>query len=201
MRGLLTWAVLIAASAVVGLALGLASRAPSPRSPTEVIAWTDSLYEVHAVWAQGELSSGTTEDLAAGNVHGPLILVDLRGIDLRSCGDLGRQLRELENRLGSDYPIIVPRGLEPDAEEIEWFLRSERLSFTVIQTRGLLRIWRDETELPKPSAIWVDDDLSRGIGVGHLRRAPYVRPRSFADELEQRLSDERRLPMVASALP
>ena len=95
MRGLLTWAVLVATSAVVGLALGLASRAPSPRAPTEVIAWTDSLYEVHAVWAQGELSSDAAEDLAAGNVHGPLIVVDLRGIDLRSCGDLLRSDRRV----------------------------------------------------------------------------------------------------------
>lgn len=109
------------------------------------------------------------------------LLVLLDSADVRTCEDLGRQLRELRNRAGAELPVFILADSEA-LVTVRTFARREHLL-----AAGLIAIPSGEvvkrgSDFPTPAVLIV-----RGgevvFGVGHPRRFPNVRARSFADEL------------------
>lgn len=176
------WMLALVGAAIGGFSVGQAiSGKPGKKPPSVPIAWTDSLYELHTVRLEGALLPAVTSMLTERLDDGPAILIALDGVDLSNCGDLGRQIRELDRAVGSEIPILVTAD-DTSTDELEWFLRKERLALRItgVEFDELLGSRRN---LPTPAAIWLDADLDYGIGVGHILRYPYIRIRSFAAEL------------------
>lgn len=146
------------------------------------IPWTDSLYALHTTHVQGAVSRTHASALRTRFKTGPAILVLLDRIDLSNCGDLGRQIRNLIDAVEPGVRLLVSAGDTP-REELEWFLKFERLKLTIVEGIQSDSLWATSLEMPTPAAIWLDPRFDYGIGVGHIPRFPYIRSRSFAEEL------------------
>lgn len=180
---ILLWASILVLAAVGGWSVGRQLTRPNRPMPPPTVPWNDSIYEAHTSFVDGPLSPETTAELVGFVGGGPAALVALDSVDLRNCGDLGRQLRELLRVVPSEVPFLVTTSTEPD-EELERFLRSERLGSAIPVAIDMASIGLDFHEaLPKPAVVWLNKDLTYGFGVGHRLRYPYVRTRSFAQEL------------------
>lgn len=180
----------VSTSALIGAAIGgwiagrELTRDADGQPGSSPMSWTDSLYSAHTVHLRGDVSAVARSRLAANVAAGPAILVVLDSIDLRRCGDLGRQLRELQRAVAKRLPVLVATGGTP-RREVDVFLRSERLLLQAVDALGAGDLFESGSAVPTPAAVWLDPDLRYAIGVGHIPRYPYVRSRSFAEELSQ----------------
>ena len=181
---------IISASILIGAAIGgwtaglELTRDTNEQLISAPVMWTDSLYDVHTVRLRGNVSAAARSRVDRIVETGPAILVVLDSVDLRRCGDLGRQIRELHRAVAGRIPLLIAPG-STGREEVEWFLKSERLMLEIVDAVGAENLLEAGSTMPTPAAVWLDPDLSYGIGVGHLPRYPYIRKRSFAEELAQ----------------
>lgn len=161
------------------LAGGCGSGEPSsavPAPPSAVVARVDTV--------AGRLDSASHAMLRRGEGgDAPSVLLALRGSDVGTCEDLGRQARELQRwASGRDLRLVV--WVEDDSTAVlQTFLRRERIRpGSVIRSAPLPRL-RDHGALTTPAALLVQPD-GTVRGTTHPERQPNVRVRSFADELE-----------------
>jgi hypothetical protein len=131
---------------------------------------------------RGELTSAASAALRRVAGGGPAVLVLLDTADIRVCEDLGRQLRELHARSGPGLPLVVVA--DPAAlVRLRTFTRREHLrpaGFVALAPGSVLA---DAAQAPTPAVLLTRAGSPNVVGVGHPRRFPNVRVRSFADEL------------------
>jgi hypothetical protein len=164
-----------AARAVAG------ARSLADTGPALLAAPTTAEYDASTVVLAGELSSRASGRIARHTREGRAILVVLRGPDRLVCEDLGRQLRELLRRAGPDYPAVVLVA-PADEEDYRRFMRREHVPAT-IETLAPEHLLTSGTDLPTPAVLVTRDGAHTAEGVGHTRRFPNLRLRSFADEM------------------
>jgi hypothetical protein len=120
---------------------------------------------------------------SAGEEDGRSVLLVLRGSDVRTCEDLGRQARELQRWAGvHDARLVVWTEEEDSVLSVETFLRRERIRPTLL-IRAALPHLTGRATLATPAALLVEPD-GEVRGTAHPDRVPNVRASSFADELE-----------------
>lgn len=127
----------------------------------------------------GALSPRATRDLAARAEHGSALAVVIRARDVRTCEDLGRQLRALRRAYGPERTLTVWADTVP---ALESFVRQEHLARTVVRPLPPREVMADGRDLATPAAL-VATGGEVVEGVSHTLRAPNARLRSFADEL------------------
>jgi hypothetical protein len=126
----------------------------------------------------GTLSGRAAHDLAAAG-NGSALAVVIRASDVRTCEDLGRQLRALRRAYGPQRTLTV---WTDTAAALEAFVRQEHLARTVVRPLPPREVMADGRDLATPAALVAED--GRVVeGVSHTKRAPNARLRSFADEL------------------
>jgi hypothetical protein len=112
------------------------------------------------------------------------VLVVVRGADVKTCEDLGRQLRELHRAVpaGGEWGMALLVDSAGEAE-LRGFLAREhitRLPVLVADPAGLLE---GGAKVATPAALVVGRDGQVRAGVSHPSRFKNVRGRSFAQEL------------------
>jgi hypothetical protein len=144
---------------------------------------TDSVYDAATARFVGTLALSVTAARGAARPDS-LVLVAVRGIDLRTCEDLGRQLRELARAVPAgprwEFAIMVDPGGEP---ALRTFLARQRLggSRVIVADPGLLL--REGRSPATPAALIADRAGRIAAGISHPSRVTNVRERSFAQEL------------------
>jgi hypothetical protein len=108
------------------------------------------------------------------------VLVVLRAADVRTCEDLGRQLRELQSR-SPGMPMVA---VADTVDLLGAFVRRERLRASVVQLAAAAVV-EGVSALPTPAVLVMDETGGRVAGVAHPRRFANARVRSFADELAE----------------
>jgi hypothetical protein len=120
---------------------------------------------------------------AMGDVPG--VLVVLRDVDVRTCEDLGRQLRELQSESPGMAMVVAADTGAMDA--LGAFVRRERLRASVVQIAAA-DVVAGTPALSTPAVLVVQGTGARVIGTAHPRRFSNARVRSFADELGEHLT-------------
>jgi hypothetical protein len=136
------------------------------------------------------VASAKLKEVDGGSVA---ILVLLDPADIRVCEDLGHQLRKLVRRAGAAFPLVFVVD-SAALTDVRTFARREHL-----QASGFIGLRADaviveKQRVPTPAALVIQTDKGDVVGVGHPRRFPNVRVRSFADELSAYLPDRRGVP-------
>lgn len=178
--------LVILAGLLLGAAVGtLGTRAgqaltPASGPPTE--AQLTAEYDASMVAIGGHLRpealSAVTDHTSDGDSLA--ILAILRGRDLAGCEDLGRQLREVQHRSGSN---LVVWTLARDREDAERFLRRERIRAAIVATGSLDDLGLRPVPLVTPAVVRVRLSDGTSEGIGHASRFKNVRSRSFAHEV------------------
>jgi len=137
---------------------------------------------------RGELTTSARVQLKRITGDRAVILVLLDSADIRVCEDLGRQLRELRNRVGSTFPLVIVADSEA-LVQVRAFARRERLRPAGLAALDPGNVIDGATGVPTPAALVVHRGSAAAAGVSHPRRFPNVRVRSFADELSAYLRD------------
>jgi hypothetical protein len=137
---------------------------------------------------QGQLTPVARSELREATKDEAAILVLLDSADIRVCEDLGRQLRELRNRAGTKFPLIIvvdSAALVP----MRTFARRERLRPASLMALGTGNVIAGVARVPTPAALVIHKGGGAVAGVSHPRRFANVRVRSFAGELSAYLRD------------
>jgi hypothetical protein len=183
---LLVFCFVLALTAKLGAAASeeLARGKPQPPAPPPASLYTVARYDEATTRFTGRLSGAARDLLSSGSPargSDTVLVVVLRGVDIRGCEDLGRQLRELRRAAGPERPLVVwTDGAQVDT--VSGFLRRERVTnfrVTGVLTRELL----EEGPLQTPATLLVLRDGGIIEGVSHPKRLPNMRLRSFAEEL------------------
>jgi hypothetical protein len=179
---------LVAAAGSVGAHFA-AQRTPAERLPASAAAAVSAVALDSATMPlQGRLTRVARSELRERTSNGAAILVLLDSVDIRVCEDLGRQLRELRNRAGSMFPLVIvvdSAALVP----IATFVRRERLRPVSLMALGTGSVIAGMARVPTPAALVIHAGSGVVAGVSHPRRFPNVRVHSFADELSAYLRD------------
>jgi hypothetical protein len=149
---------------------------PSAASPWEGV-YTDARLEQATQRFTGRVSVPVQRLLAADTT----LAVVLRGRDLATCEDLGRQLRNLR-RVAPTRTLVVwtePSGVE----DVRRFLRRERVSNVQVSALDLGTLMHGVRTLASPAALLISADGRVVQGIAHPNRFPNMRLRSFAEEL------------------
>lgn len=142
---------------------------------------TDAEYDSSTVAVRGVLSPAARSRIAPHARDGRALLIVLRGEDRLVCEDLGRQLRELLRRAGRPYPALLLVASE-DADAYRRFIRREHVP-AAIETIAADELLESGGDLATPAVLVTHDTAQSAEGVGHTRRFPNVRLRSFAKEV------------------
>lgn len=152
-------------------------------------------------WAtSARLHSVAAYDHATGRVTGRLgsralvavrdlsfrstVLVALRGADVATCEDLGRQLRELRRAVPREAGWGMAILIDPAGQtKLRQFLAREHIPAVPVIIADPSRLLAGETRLATPAALIVDRDGRIQAGVSHPSRFKNARSRSFAQEL------------------
>jgi|tagenome__1003787_1003787.scaffolds.fasta_scaffold20988087_8 hypothetical protein len=175
---------LVAAAGSIGAHFATRPR-PAERLPAPVLAVAN---DSATMPLQGQLTPVARSELREATKDEAAILVLLDSADIRVCEDLGRQLRELRNRAGSTFPLVIvvdSAALVP----IATFVRRERLRPASLMALGTGNVIAGVARVPTPAALVIPRGGGAVAGVGHPRRFANVRVRSFADELSAYLRD------------
>jgi hypothetical protein len=149
------------------------------RPPREAMAApTGAQYDSATRVIKGVLTSFAADAVRPAMRDAPGVLVVLRAADVRTCEDLGRQLRELQSR-SPGTPMVV---VADTVDLLGAFVRRERLRASVVQLAAPAVV-EGVSGLPTPAVLVVDGTGGRVTGVAHPRRFSNARVRSFADEL------------------
>jgi hypothetical protein len=147
--------------------------------PREAMAApTGAQYDSATRVIQGVLTSFAAKAVRPAMRDAPGVLVVLRAADVRTCEDLGRQLRELQSRSPGMPMVVVADTLDL----LGAFVRRERLRASVVQLAAAAVV-DGVSALPTPAVLIVEGAGGRVTGVAHPRRFSNARVRSFADEL------------------
>jgi hypothetical protein len=162
-----------------------AARDDAGRSPPGLAAPPAAAqYDSATLAIQDALTPAAAEALRPDMPAGVGLLVVLRDADVRACEDLGRQLRELQTRIGR-MPMVAVTPTE-SVEVLRAFLRRERVRAAVRPgDPGLLL--QSTPGLPTPAVFMVREQGGIVRGISHPRRFSNARVRSFADELATRI--------------
>jgi hypothetical protein len=138
-------------------------------------------YDAATQVVNGNLSGSIRTALASQpGPQAPLLTVIVAD-DILNCEDLGRQLRELQNRAsGVRLVVITDSG---SAAPVGAFIRRERVRGRLV-TVAPGEVLDDFPALPTPAVLLVSSDGRSAAGIAHPRRFPNARLRSFAAELE-----------------
>lgn len=171
----------------VMLGCALASRAVAGMlyhvEPTPLPSVESFDYDAAMVRVSGRLSTEATRALARVAEGDTGLAVVITAVDVQTCEDLGRQLRELRRAYGPNRRIAV-WGDSVKPEVLERFLRRERIGGVTVSPIPLTGILADRKRMWSPAAIVATRDGRIIDGVGHTLRARNVRLRSFAEELK-----------------
>ncbi|HEY0021345.1 MAG TPA: hypothetical protein VGB24_00485 [Longimicrobium sp.] len=168
-----------AASAAMGAA------AAHKTSPPRVTAEEHSAaaYDRATVRFTGRLAP-TAVAAASGLPSETTVLVAMRGADLATCEDMGRQLRELYRAVpdepGWGMAILIDSAGQDDLRR---FLAKERIPRVAIVVADPTRLMADGTPVATPAALVTDRQGHIQAGVSHPSRFKNLRGRSFAQEL------------------
>ena len=171
----------IAAAAALGWILGVVAVGATRRDAGAAgnrlsdPATIETVTGVLTATALGRLKFADSED--------QLAVLLLRGKDVLTCEDLGRQVRRLQRAIASRGLSLVVWS-DPDGRGIvETWLKRERIRAERHITADLRSIVRGRESLATPAVLLVESDGRVVQGVAHPVRVPNVRPRSFAEEL------------------
>lgn len=145
-----------------------------------MVAPTAAQYDSATRVIQGVLTSFAADAVRPSMRDAPGVLVVLRAADVRTCEDLGRQLRELQSR----NPGITMVVVADTVDLLGAFVRRERLRASVVQLPAAAVV-DGVSALPTPAVLVVGGTGGRVTGVAHPRRFSNARVRSFADELAE----------------
>jgi hypothetical protein len=109
------------------------------------------------------------------------LAVVLRSKDVKSCEDLGRQLRHLR-RVAPGRSIVVWTEAG-GVDDVRRFLRRERVSDVRVSAVELAAVLEHRAAFATPAALVILDDGRVVQGIAHPVRFPNMRLRSFAEEL------------------
>lgn len=126
----------------------------------------------------GPLSAAAAAALAAPARDTALVMV-IRGRDIVTCEDLGRQIRELHRAWGAEKTLVV---LADTTAGVEAFLRAEHMARMVVRPLAPAAVMAGGGDVATPAALVVSGGEVLE-GVSHTLRAPNARLRSFAQEL------------------
>lgn len=102
--------------------------------------------------------------------------------DVRTCEDLGRQLRELRRAIGPQRSLLAVTDSDA-VEDVASFLSVERVASVTVRSARLGDLLRHSAVLLTPAVLLVDRRDSVVQAVSHPSRFPDARVRSFASEL------------------
>lgn len=115
------------------------------------------------------------------------VLLVLRGSDVRSCEDLGRQARELQRWATAREARLVVWVADDSARHVTTFFHRERIRPASVIRSASVPGLRNGAELATPAALWVVPG-GAARGTAHPDRVANVRTASFAAELEELLT-------------
>lgn len=176
-------ASLVAGAAAFGWFVGVTFiAADGPTDASAALTYSDESYDSTIRAIEGTLSEQARAQLSSYVSGVPAVIVLLSDNDVRSCGDLGRQIRELRRRVVVEVPFFLIADGATD-KEVSRLVRSERLQVITLKPLESGRLLNGVDPLPRPAVLWVDKYLLSVRGVAHTKRYPFTRPRSFAQEL------------------
>jgi hypothetical protein len=168
-----------AASAAMGPAS--AEKASQPRVIAE--EHSAAAYDRATVRFTGRLAP-TAVAAASSLASETTVLVAIRGADLATCEDMGRQLRELYRAVpdqpGWGMAILIDSAGQDDLRR---FLAKERIPRIAVIVADPARLLDDGTPVATPAAVVADRQGLIRAGVSHPSRFKNLRGRSFAQEL------------------
>lgn len=134
-------------------------------------------------YSQGVLTAHAAKTVRRGRDSASLaVVLVVRGSDVRTCEDLGRQLRELRRALGPTRPIIVLTD-SSSVEMVGNFLALEHVASVSVAAESLTNLYSEPITLAMPAVLLVDWRDSVVQAVSHPQRFPDARVRSFSSEL------------------
>ncbi len=138
-------------------------------------------YAAATLVVNGNLSSLVRAELTSEpGPNAPLLTVILAE-DILNCEDLGRQLRELQNRASGHRLVVVTDS--GSAAPVGAFIRREGVRARLM-TAEPGEVLEDFPSLPTPAVLLVRPDGLTAAGIAHPRRFPNARLRSFAEEMD-----------------
>lgn len=175
-------------SVALGLAVALiggavAARQGPPASPPATVASSGN-DATPSVRLSGTLPPGLWQHVRAAAPEAPeYLVIVLAADDVRTCEDLGRQLREvLRTRVARRQPVVVVRT-DDDAHTVDTWLRRERIRGTVQASPPRGTLTPNFLPAPGPAVLRVSADGRVLDGVLHPTRVLNVRVVSFVREL------------------
>jgi hypothetical protein len=154
---------------------------PPPGDQEGSSAPTPQDYDAATQVVNGKLSDLFHIALAANSGPEAPLLAVIVADDIFHCEDLGRQLRELQNRISSDRLVVVTDA--GSAAPVGAFIRREGVHARLVMVAPG-EVLDDFPALPTPAVLLVGSDGLTADGIAHPRRFPNARLRSFAEELE-----------------
>ena len=144
---------------------------------------TAEAYRSATNYSQGRLTARAATSVRRGRDSASLaVVLVVRGRDVRTCEDLGRQLRELRHALGRTRPIIALTD-SSSVEVVRNFLALEHVASVTVAAESLTDLYAEPTALSTPAVLLVDWRDSVVQAVSHPQRFPDARVRSFSSEL------------------
>jgi hypothetical protein len=137
----------------------------------------------------------TRELLRAGSDSAVVVAVHAR--DVRTCEDLGRQIRQLASAVGSTTRLVIAIPADDSVRLLE-FVRVERIRNVELAVITV-PLKMNGIDVPTPAAFVLGRDGQVRRGIAHVQRERNVRTVSFAQELGY-LSTRLVPPQVDSSL-
>lgn len=107
----------------------------------------------------GRIDAGLLRELESPS---SFLLITLRGSDLQTCKDLGRQLREVRRSAYRTRPmVVVVHG--DDADRVRRFLRREKVDASVRVPADGTPILDGGGAIRTPAALMVDSGYAHGV--------------------------------------